>query len=175
MWLAKQETLTQPRAPGFTPGSWTETGVLKCPSQFTTVTQRRWCFRFFLCDTSILFVIYFSESLWIEYTVSQTDVTWTCDHHLTNKSCSTQKQVLVSKSSRQSAVSVKLRAPMRGALRRRPIVLTKQVYYITFALELVLRELCFMFCPFNICVKTRPPSLRNFLCLTPPILLWNFT
>ena len=57
----------------------------------------------------------------------------TCDHHLNNQICNTEKQV-----------------------------------YITFALELVLRELRFMFCPFILCVKTtfwRPPALSNFLCL----------
>ena len=40
------------------------------------------------------------------------------------------------------------------------------LFCLTFALELVLREICFMFCPFNVCVKTtlwRPPVLRNFL------------
>ena len=64
------------RAPCLTPGSWTESGVLECPSQFTTVTTRRWCFSFFMWYIHNFF-IYFSESLWIEYTVSRTDVT--CD------------------------------------------------------------------------------------------------
>ena len=36
------------RAPGLTPGSWTEPGALECPSQFTTVTPRRWCISFFM-------------------------------------------------------------------------------------------------------------------------------
>ena len=31
---------------------------------------------------------------------------------------------------------------------------TQKQVYITFALELVLRELCFMFCFFNLCVKS---------------------
>ena len=147
MWLAKQETLTLPgclvsilifeRTPG----------VLECPSQFTTVTPRRWCFSF-LCGTATMFIHIFQRIAlnWIHSFANWRNVV-TCDYHLTNQICNTQKQI-----------------------------------YITFALELVLRGLRFMFFPFNLCVKTtlwRPPALSNFLwlwtVLTPPILYWNFT
>ena len=48
------------RAPGLNPGSWTEPGVLECPSQFTTVTPRRWCL-VFLCDIAIMFIHIFQR------------------------------------------------------------------------------------------------------------------
>ena len=54
MWLAKQETLADSsRAPGLTSGSWTEPGVLECPSQFNTVNHGVDALDF-VCDTAII-------------------------------------------------------------------------------------------------------------------------